>query len=817
MRKRIIALASSAAMIFGMTSGAVTAQESFSMQYSPRAEIEISDGLVEGITDSVTADWLCGQLECSAFVTDRHGNRVSGDALVPSGSILTAGDTEAKVVIPGDSNRDGKISLSDASVILKTIAQWQTDCCILSADADKSGSVNLLDVSKLLKYLAKWDVTLGRRAVFSVSFDEYVLLAGDPETDEKIVASVKSALGIDVTVADEITDGMKYITVGRELWNEYGFMDSLRCRSLFPENSYMDTYGGNLYLTACGDAGIDGCVEYLASAETLVIPKGYTGTVGSLTGESRRLYNEAVQRIEKAGLRGGTANEMSDDIYTALVNAEYTEPENVILMIGDGMGKSSTAGAEIMYSSELHNGKLAMNHLPVSGSSRTYSALDQFTDSAAGATALAAGYKTSEGTVAMNSDHSGNYKTILEIAAEAGKSTGVVATKSVVDATPAAFTAHVEDRYMWSEIAMSQLDYLADGTLDIVLGGGYSIYERDDVAANLANAKQSGVTYTRYWDTAQKASLPLAGLFAGEALSTNPDSVPSLSQMTNLALERLSEDDDGFFLMVEGSQIDTFAHNNMFGDEIGEVYEFDCAVSVALRYAALNPDTVVIVTADHETGALFVNPDSTADELAGTSYYSAGRHTWVNVPVHAVGYGTGALGESVENTDIAIFMAEIFGETIGARSNTYSLFSDPENVRELAELNSHIASLQNGAVDVRFTPDARYFTIPASLLNLSGNVRAINVTYTSCNEVSYVTPVLKFDVSGEEITVQEWWTYVSPGESYTETYVIPAELIGEGMLSEIGEMVLRGSNKRACHYVITDITVINDFLSRLKP
>lgn len=783
---------------------------------SPASALEISDGYLRGITGIPDAAYIAEQFTADVTVTAPDGTVLAEGSPVPADSSVTVdGAVVAKVLVNGDCDREGDIDLGDVSSALKHTAGWGNDICIPAADIDENEKVTLSDIATVLKYIAGWDVTLSRPILLDVSFDEYVLLANDPETDSAIVSAVRDATGKDVCVVTEVTDGEKYITVGKNLWESYGFMDQVRCRSLFPENAYMEVYGGNIYLTACGDTGIDGCAEYLASADTLTIPKGYHGTVGYLTGKSQALYAEAVANIEAAGLRGGTANEMTDDIYTALVNAEYTEPKNIIYMIGDGMGRGAVNAAQIIYGNMLHGGTLAMRHMPTIGSSQTYSDTDQFTDSAAGATALATGYKTSESTVAMNSDDSADYRTVLEIAAEKGKSTGVVATKSVADATPAAFTAHVEDRYMWSEIATQQLLSLANGTLDLVFGGGSDIYDREDVAPALADAKDNGVTYTKKWSTAEKAALPVAGLFAKDAMSTNADSIPSLSQMTQLALDKLSEDEDGFFLMVEGSKIDTYGHNNLFEEGAGETYEFDCAVSVVLRYVALHPDTVVIVTADHETGGLRVNPEWTADNIFDNAYYLMGRHHWANVPLYSIGYGTGVLSGAVENTDIAIFAAGLMGEKIGAESIRHTLFDmdDPEILQSIADMYPEWTEVTDEGLRVTLGPDFRCMSLPIPQEmkdSLAGsNVRTVNITYKNMGDTATILPSLTLAVPDGKELVEEWWNFVLPGEYFTQSYVMPASMIGEGRFSAVDEIIIGGGKDKYRNYIITDITVVD--------
>lgn len=779
---------------------------------SPSSPYVITDGYIRGITEIPSAAHMAEQFTGEVSISLPDGTAAVGDTLLPSDSTVTVNGTDtARVLIVGDCNRDATVNLIDVSSILQYTAGWSTDICFPAADVGGDGGVNLADVSLLLKYIAGWDVSISEPVVLTVSFDEYVLLARDRDTDMRIVSAVKESTGIDVAVVTKPADGVKYITVGESLWENYSFMDSVRCRSLYPENPYMEVYDGNIYLTACGDAGIDECVDYLASAGSLTIPKGYKGTVGQLTGESAVLYAEAAERITESGDIGV----MTDDIYTALVNAEYTEPKNIIIMIGDGMGRAALDAAEIIHGDSLHESILSMRHMPVAGSSQTYSDTDQFTDSAAGATAIATGYKTSESTVAMSFDDAEEYKTLLEIAAEKGKSTGVIATKFVEDATPAAFTAHAADRTMLNSIAQQQLASLAEGELDLIFGGGWYVYDREEVAPSLNAALEAGVTYTKDWNTAIEASLPVAGLFAYGDIPTEPDSEPSLAQMTSLALEKLSADEDGFFLMVEGSRIDYYGHHNEFANEADETYEFDCAVAEVLRFVALNPDTVVVVTADHETGGLRVNPDWTAENIYDNAEYLMARHHWVNVPIYSVGYGSGVLSGAVENTDIAIFAAGLMGESIGARSNRQTLFNirDPETFQAIAEAYPEYTEIADEGLLVNFCPEFCRLTLPIPDRDADGfadaNVRTVNITYKNLCGEAMTLPSLTLVTPDGNVLIEEWWNYVRDGDYYTQSYVLPADMIGDGNFSDVSEIIIGAGRKEPRRYIITDITVVD--------
>ena len=157
----------------------------------------------------------------------------------------------------------------------------------------------------------------------------------------------------------------------------------------------------------------------------------------------KALYQEALNQLEQIQPNfDGTCNN-NQALLQAIYNEEFIEPKNFIFMIGDGMGFNAVKAAQLTYKDKLYNGTLAMNSLPIQSSQSTYSASSETTDSAAGGTALSTGHKTSNSTIAMNKDATESYKTTHELAAEKGKSTGLVATKSITDATPASFSAHV--------------------------------------------------------------------------------------------------------------------------------------------------------------------------------------------------------------------------------------------------------------------------------------------------------------------------------------------------------------------------------------
>jgi alkaline phosphatase len=348
-----------------------------------------------------------------------------------------------------------------------------------------------------------------------------------------------------------------------------------------------------------------------------------------------------------------------------------TPAQAIILFIGDGMGEAHRTAAR--WSVAGQSGALAMDRLPAVGWSRTANAGGAVTDSAAGATAIATGVKTNNGVVGMDPDGN-SLTTILEQAQARGMAVGLVTTTQMAHATPAAFAAHVPSRYQMIDIAGQMLA----NEVDVLLGGGEDEFlpltvtgaypqvgKRTDGRNLIDEAIAAGYTYV-YSATALAAVDPgstprLLGLFADEGLP-RPHS-PSLAEMTGTAIDILSQDPDGFFLLVEGGQIDWAAHDNDAATVISDTLAFDQAVAVAQSYALTATDTLIIVTADHETGGMSVSlassglPDEDGPFLmpAGTPFHvnwSSIYHSSADVPVTAQGPWSQLLAGTYENTHL---------------------------------------------------------------------------------------------------------------------------------------------------------------------
>jgi alkaline phosphatase len=294
---------------------------------------------------------------------------------------------------------------------------------------------------------------------------------------------------------------------------------------------------------------------------------------------------------------------------------ETKKVKNVILLIGDGMGFSYTTGLRYFnHDSQKGLMKPTIFDQYFVGSQSTYS-LDtesNITDSAAAGTALATGYKTYNGALSITVDKQ-PIPTLLEFAKYLGKSTGLVGTSQINHATLAAFAAHNESREQYEKIADDYFDERIDGEhkIDVMLGGGTSYFCRND--RNLIEEfiqKRYGFV-TNSIELMANKNEKLLGLFAPVELPKHIDrystTVPSLAQMTNAAVQRLQQNPNGFFLLVEGSQIDWAGHDNDIVGAMSEVKDFEAAFKEAINFAKDREDTIVIATADHSTGGMSID------------------------------------------------------------------------------------------------------------------------------------------------------------------------------------------------------------------
>ncbi len=330
--------------------------------------------------------------------------------------------------------------------------------------------------------------------------------------------------------------------------------------------------------------------------------------------------------------------------YSGCKNNSVPQPEikNIILLIGDGMGDAILFAANTVSDQPLN-----VTQFPYSGFSITYSASNYVTDSGAGGTAIACGVKAINYMIGMNPD-STIAPSIIDVLHQHGKAAGVVSTSTVTHATPASFVAHNENRNNYEAIAA---DYLK-GTIDVFIGGGEDHFRnRKDGKDLTVNLKEQGfdVVYTLD-ELNASSSQKIAGLLAKEHMPTMLEGRDgALPAMTKKAIETLNKDEDGFFLMVEGSQIDFAAHANDADYTISETIDFDKAVGVALEFAKTDNNTLVIVTADHETGGVVIVGGNTKEHTVDIKF-AIPDHSAAMVPIFSYGPGAEQFSGINQNT-----------------------------------------------------------------------------------------------------------------------------------------------------------------------
>ncbi len=334
------------------------------------------------------------------------------------------------------------------------------------------------------------------------------------------------------------------------------------------------------------------------------------------------------------------------------ISDDYTEGKykNVILLIGDGMGVNTLEATKEMCDTEL-----VMETMAVRGLSETYPVGLKVTDSAAGGSALACGIRFFNNSVAVfpfapfTINDSTVPVSLTELAQSRGMATGVVTTDQTSGATPASFSAHALSRKMEKDISKDQLS----GKLDLVWGAQSESINEENTAA-------AGFTYVSDEDElmALEAGSRSFAQFNFDDLKycTNEYNTPTVEEMTRKAIELLDADEDGFFLMVEGACIDKHSHSNDFENATLSTVEFDKAVAAALEFAEKDGETLVVVTADHETGGILF------DEAKGEFIYTSDDHTATPVPVFVSAEDAGfTQGETVKNREIPVQIARVLG------------------------------------------------------------------------------------------------------------------------------------------------------------
>ncbi len=333
---------------------------------------------------------------------------------------------------------------------------------------------------------------------------------------------------------------------------------------------------------------------------------------------------------------------------------EEQKAENIILLIGDGMGIP-----HIYAGMTAQHGKLSLEKCTNVGLQKTYSINSYITDSGAGATAIACGIKTLNGAIGVNM-RGLPVKSILEYAEEHGLSTGLVSTSAITNATPASFIAHQASRDDYEDIAR---DFLKTD-IDIFIGGGKDHFDRREDNHNLLDSlERKGYQVITDMKEIKNENAKIACFTAA---IHNPSILNGRGNMlpdaVAASIRFLDSKNTGFFMMAEGSQIDWEAHDNNTDGVVAEVIDFDHAINVALDFAKKNGNTLVIVTADHETGGMAITGGSISEGKV-TGAFVTEDHTAEMVPVFAFGPGADKFTGIYENRDIFRKMMDVFGFT----------------------------------------------------------------------------------------------------------------------------------------------------------
>lgn len=328
--------------------------------------------------------------------------------------------------------------------------------------------------------------------------------------------------------------------------------------------------------------------------------------------------------------------------FSVFIGWSQESTPNIILMIGDGTGLSQiTAG---MYSNDNYT---ALEEFNVIGLQKTHSENALVTDSAASGTAMACGIKTLNGVIGINSKNM-SFPSILQYCDEDGYTTGLIATSSIVHATPASFYAKVVSRKQYQDIALQ----LSESVVDYFIGGGKKHFNRRKDGQNLIRKMKDWevVSSLKRFDSSTATK---TGYFTNDDEPTRitEGRTPKLELAFESMIAKLTQKEKPFFLMVEGSQIDWGGHANELNYITSEFHDFDKAIAKAVAFVKENPNTLLVVTADHETGGLGLSGGNIRTFSPRGGFVTNG-HTASMVPVFAMGKGAENFAGIYENTAI---------------------------------------------------------------------------------------------------------------------------------------------------------------------
>ena len=359
-----------------------------------------------------------------------------------------------------------------------------------------------------------------------------------------------------------------------------------------------------------------------------------------------------------------TTTAEEDDTLDWVAYKEYNLEEdvpvkNIILMIGDGMGENTIKASEV-----VKGDKLVMSGMDYTTHVTTHSlSVDkgyaEFTDSAAAATAISTGVKTLNSYVGVD-ENENELETICEFAMKNGLKTGLVARHYVCHATPAGMAAHNNSRNSYQQILREMLN----SGVNVLLGGGKNYYKNSKkTRTTVEENNYKYVTTEEELLALENNEEKVLGMFAFDNMGSATHE-PQLPVMTEKALELL-DNENGFFLMVEGSNIDVYAAQENMAETLEQMKSFDESVDYVLSWAEQHPGTLVIVTADHETGGVEIPENAKPEDITDECFTSGGEHTNTNVLLMASGAQSKGICEQelIDNTDIAKYMRKVIEES----------------------------------------------------------------------------------------------------------------------------------------------------------
>ena len=335
-------------------------------------------------------------------------------------------------------------------------------------------------------------------------------------------------------------------------------------------------------------------------------------------------------------------------VFLCTFGVAQQDSPNIILMIGDGMGLTQISAG--MYA---NNNSTALEGFEYIGLSKTH-AYDQFiTDSAASGTAMATGVKTYNGVLGIDSKNV-LHKSILEICQEKGYKTALIATSSIAHATPASFYAKIDSRRKYEEIALQ----LSQQDVDLFIGGGKMFFNKRDDKRDLLE-EMTQYEFVKDLDQLRESKSEKIGYltYKEEPPKKIDGRKPALEDITSSSLEKMESFGKPFFMMIEGSQIDWGGHANEMDYVLSEFEEFNTTIHRVLEFAKANGNTLVIVTADHETGGLTLSGGSVQRGISKGTFSTKG-HSATMVPVFSYGPRAELFKGIYENTAIFDKMLE---------------------------------------------------------------------------------------------------------------------------------------------------------------